>query len=151
MRHIAKFLLILSIAGCANESTKVLPQSPILPSVDFPLDGGKTLKVVYTGMPKEIAKQFMDSVFEQRNQFSEYWKAVENPENSVSVWHSCNNSSCSYGFGVFVPCDGSKSVSFTAEGMYPNIKFSYVNHDQGFYECCFIGIKKQPWWKRIFN
>jgi hypothetical protein len=151
MKHIAKFLIILSIAGCASKSEKLLPQSQILPSVEFPLDGGKTVKVVYTGMPKEIAKLFMGSVSEQRNSFSEYWKAVENPVNSVSVWQSCNNSSCTYGFEVFVPCDGSKTVTFTAEGIYPSMKFSYVSHDQGFHECCFIGVKKQPWWKRIFN
>lgn len=151
MKHIAAIILTIGLAGCANKSATVLPQSPTPPSIEFALDGEKTLKVSYGGMPKEIATHFMGSVFEQRNKFPEYWSAAENPENSVTVWYGCDSSSCSYGFEVFVPCDGSKSVTFKAEGVYPNIKFTYISHEQGFFECCFVGYKKQPWWKRIFN
>jgi hypothetical protein len=152
MKHIAILLLMFSIVGCANKHTPIQPEGPTLPSIEFLLEGDQTLKISYAGMPKEIAEKFMAAVYEQRNRFSEYWNIVENPENSLSVWHSCNKNSCNYGFSIFVPCDGGKIVHFSSEGIYPDIRFSYINHGQGVTECCFVGVKlKQPWWKRIFN
>lgn len=152
MKNIAIIILILCIAGCATKKEMVAQHAPILPSLEFPLESGKTLKVIYSGMPKEIATQFLQSVYNQRNRFIEYWNAAEKSESSVSIWQGCNEKTCTYGFSVFVPCDGNKDVSFAAEGIYPNMRFSYMSHDQGFFECCFPGMKiKQPWWKRIFN
>jgi hypothetical protein len=139
MKHIAALLFILSLIGCANNNKNALPQNLIQqPTIEFPIDGGKSLTINYTGMPKEIAVQFMNSVYEQRNKFSEYWNTTENQENSIYIQHSCNTNACLYTFSVSIICHGDLSVSFASQGEYPNMNFSYINHGQWFHEDCFV-------------